>query len=161
MPVNTDFKELLKIFNREKVRYLIVGGYAVIEYTEPRYTKDLDIWVSPDKLNAKKVYKALQEFGAPLSNIGVEDFMNEQLVYQMGIPPSRIDILMGLKELRFEECWEKRFRARYGKIQTQFLSREQLITNKAAVGRPQDLIDVQHLLLAESLTIRRKRQKKP
>ena len=155
MTANSDFKELLKIFNRESVKYLIVGGYAVIEYTEPRYTKDLDIWVNPDKQNAKRVFRALKAFGAPLSNITVEDFMNKKMVYQMGVPPSRIDILMGLKKLRFEVCWKTRFKANYGSIPTQFLSLPALIVNKRAVGRPQDLIDVNNLRLAESLLTQR------
>jgi hypothetical protein len=100
--MNSDFKELLKIFGREKVRYLIIGGYAVAKHSEPRYTKDLDIWISNSRENAERVYQALKEFGAPLANITVKDFTMPTLVFQIGIEPSRIDILMGLKELDFD-----------------------------------------------------------
>jgi hypothetical protein len=84
--MNSDFKELLKVFNTNGVKYLVVGGYAVIEYTEPRYTKDLDIWISTEKENAAAVFRSLREFGAPLSGILEEDFANEELFYQMGRP---------------------------------------------------------------------------
>src|SRR5258708_39449313 len=102
MNPNSDFKELLSLLNAAQVRYLVVGGYAVIEHTEPRYTKDLDIWVSPDRGKAEGVYAALKDFGAPLANITVDDFTNPALVYHMGRPPVRIAILMGLKGLELE-----------------------------------------------------------
>jgi hypothetical protein len=102
--MNSDFKELLKIFAEEKVKYLIIGGYAVAKHAEPRYTKDLDIWISNTRENAERVYRALKKFGAPHANIAVEDFTAPSLVFQIGIEPSRIDILMGLKELNFEDC---------------------------------------------------------
>jgi hypothetical protein len=135
--------------NEEQVRYLIVGGYAVIEHTEPRYTKDLDIWVSPARDNAERVYASLKRFGAPLSNITVEDFANTGTVYQMGRPPVRVDILMGVAGLDFESAWNNRVESSYGEVRTQFLSIEDLIINKRAVGRPQDLIDVENLQLAQ------------
>ena len=102
--MNSDFKELLKIFGEAKVKYLIIGGYAVAKHAEPRYTKDLDIWISNSRENAEKVYSALKQFGAPLNNITIEDFTIPTLVFQIGIEPSWIDILMGLTELNFDEC---------------------------------------------------------
>ncbi len=147
--MNSDFKELLKALNDEKVRYLIVGGYAVIKHTEPRYTKDLDIWVSTDKDNAQKVYSALQNFGAPLDGVSVDDFTNPSIVYYLGRSPARVDILMSLKGLSFEESWNNRVEAIFGDIPTQFLSSQDLVINKRLAGRPQDLMDVESLLLAQ------------
>jgi len=103
MPIPSDYKELLKILNRHRVRYLIVGAYAVIHYTEPRYTKDLDIWVEPEIKNAKRVYEALKEFGAPLKDISVADFANKNLVYQIGVEPVRVDIINLQSSLRLRK----------------------------------------------------------
>lgn len=149
MSQNSDFKELLSRLNEAQARYLVVGGYAVIEHTEPRYTKDLDIWISPDRENAGRVYTALKEFGAPLANITVDDFTNPEIVYHMGRPPARVDVLMGLEGLEFEASWKDRMASTYGDVPTQFLSPRDLIINKRLVGRPQDLIDVENLLLAQ------------
>ena len=152
--LNSDFKELLSLLNAAQVRYLVVGGYAVMEYTEPRYTKDLDIWVSPDRDNAERVYAALKQFGAPLANITVKDFTNPDLVYHMGRPPVRVDILMGLTGLEFEPAWGNRVAGNYGEVATQFISIEDLIINKRAAGRPQDLMDVENLRLAQQRNLR-------
>ena len=96
MFVNSDFSDLLNLFNANNVKYLVIGGYAVIQYAEPRYTKDLDIWISVDQENATAVYKALKEFGAPLAEMTEVDFSQEGYFYQMGLPPMRVDILMGI-----------------------------------------------------------------
>jgi hypothetical protein len=149
MSQNSDFKELLSLLNEAQVRYLVVGGYAVIEHTEPRYTKDLDIWVSPDRENAARVHAALKKFGAPLTDISVDDFTNPEIVYHMGRPPARVDVLMGLKGLDFEASWNGRIVSAYGDVPTQFLSPDDLIVNKRLVGRLQDLMDVESLLLAQ------------
>ena len=103
--MNSDFKDLLKILNDYKVRYLVVGGYAVMAYTEPRYTKDLDIWVEATPKNAKAVYKALREFEAPLANLKEADFATEGFFYQMGRPPARVDILMSIQGVVFADAW--------------------------------------------------------
>ncbi len=97
--MNSDFKDLLRIFDDNKVKYLVIGGYAVAKHGEPRYTKDIDLWISNNRENAEKVYFALEKFGAPLKNITVEDFTIPTVVFQIGIEPARIDILMGLKDL--------------------------------------------------------------
>ena len=85
--MNSDFRDLLRIFNAGKVRYLVVGGHAVMKYTEPRYTKDLDLWIEATPKNARAVFKALKEFGAPLANLTEADFSKEGFFYQMGRPP--------------------------------------------------------------------------
>jgi hypothetical protein len=145
--MNSDFKELLKIFAEEKVKYLIIGGYAVAKHSEPRYTKDLDIWIGNKRENAERVYQALKNFGAPLANITVEDFTVPTLVFQLGIEPSRIDILMGLKDLDFDACYERKAVATIGDAEIYFISIDDLIFNKQLTGRPQDLVDVEKLQL--------------
>ena len=94
--INSDFEELLSIFNENGVRYLIVGGHAVMLYTEPRYTKDLDVWIDASVENAERVYRSLLAFGAPLAGLTAKDFAEEGSFYQMGIPPVRVDILMSI-----------------------------------------------------------------
>ena len=145
--MNSDFKELLKIFGERKVEYLIIGGYAVAKHAEPRYTKDLDIWISNSEENAEKIFHALKEFGASLTNVTVEDFTIPTLVFQIGMEPSRIDILMGLKELNFEECWKRRAIAQISDFEIYFIALDDLIFNKRLTGRPQDLRDAEILQL--------------
>ena len=107
MFINSDYSDLLRIFNANNVRYLVIGGYAVVQYAEPRYTKDLDVWISTDKVNAKAVYKALKEFGAPLEGMTEKDFSEEGYFFQMGVPPVRLDVLMGIPGVVFEDCWKR------------------------------------------------------
>ena len=145
MFTNSDFNELLKLFTNNSVRYLVIGGYAVVQYSEPRYTKDLDLWISADMTNAKAVYRALKAFGAPLSGMTEDDFAEEGYFYQMGIPPVRVDIMMGIPGLNFEDAWKNRNEIRFDELVVPFISREDLITAKRASGRPQDLIDANHL----------------
>lgn len=145
MAVNSDFKELLNIFNRYQVKYLVIGGYAVIQYTEPRYTKDLDVWVSTEKENAAAVFQALCDFGAPLTGMTEDDFAHEGYFYQMGIPPVRVDVLMSVTGLTFREAWSRRVEEDFDGITVMFISKQDLITIKLATGRPQDLIDAERL----------------
>ncbi|MBN1146964.1 MAG: hypothetical protein JXA78_06900 [Anaerolineales bacterium] len=105
MFVNSDFSDLLKLFNDNNVRYLVIGGYVFIQYAEPRYTKDLGLWVSTDATNAVSVYAALREFGAPLAELTEADFSEEGYFYQMGVPPMRVDILMGMPGLELSGGW--------------------------------------------------------
>ncbi len=151
MFVNSDFSDLLKLFNEYGVRYLVIGGYAVIQYAEPRYTKDLDLWISTDPANAKAVYRALREFGAPLAGLTPEDFAEEGYFYQMGVPPVRVDVLMGIPGLAFEPAWERRVEVDFGDLSVLFISREDLIKAKLASGRKQDLLDVELLLQIDEL----------
>lgn len=145
MWVNSDFSELLSLFNAYQVSYLVIGGYAVIRYTEPRYTKDLDLWVRADPTNAKAVYAALREFGAPLAGLTEQDFAAEGYFYQMGVPPLRVDLLMSISGVTFAEAWERREEVEIGGLRLAFISRADLITTKMATGRPQDLVDAQLL----------------
>ena len=145
MFVNSDFTDLLKLFNDKHVRYLIIGGYAVIQYAEPRYTKDLDVWISTDPANAQAVYQALKAFGAPLAELTEADFAEEGYFYQMGVPPMRVDILMGIPGLAFEEAWKRQVEIDFEGLWVRFISRDDLITAKRASGRPQDQIDADTL----------------
>lgn len=145
MLTNPDFKELLSTFKRYKIKYLVVGGYAVMKYTEPRYTKDLDIWISTDKQNAENVFAALCDFGAPLINLTPDDFTQEGYFYQMGKPPFRLDIMMSIPGLDFQQAYKNKIEVEIGSVTIPFISRLDLIKSKKASGRPQDLIDVEKL----------------
>ncbi len=145
MLVNSDFKDLLRNFNDSQVKYLVVGGYAVIKYAEPRYTKDIDLWISADKDNAAAVYKALRAFGAPLTGLTEDDFAHEGYFYQLGVAPLRVDILMSIPGLEFEPAWGRRVMVDFDGLMIPFISKQDLIISKTASGRPQDLIDAELL----------------
>jgi hypothetical protein len=145
MPVNQDLSDLFKILFEEKVEYLIIGAHAVSFYTQPRYTKDIDILVNPTKENASRVWRALERFGAPLQDISLSDFQDEELVYQIGIEPNRIDILMGIPSVIFPEAWKNRIESRYTEIPINIIGKQDLIKTKKAVDRPQDRLDIQRL----------------
>jgi len=142
---NKDFKDLFKLLNEEHVDYLIVGAHAVIYYTEPRYTKDMDVWIAPTRDNAKKIWKALSQFGAPLANISIDDFTNEDLVYQIGVAPNRIDILMGISGIEFKEANKNRVQTTYAGETIYLLSKDDLIKAKRASNRKQDQLDIEKL----------------
>ena len=141
MFVNPDFSDLLQSLNDNHVKYLVIGGYAVVQYAEPRFTKDLDVWISTDAENAEAVYKSLREFGAPLMELTVKDFSEEGYFFQMGVPPVRVDILMGIPGAAFDECWSRRKEVDFDGLKVFFISKNDLILAKRASGRPQDLID--------------------
>jgi hypothetical protein len=141
MFVNSDFSDLLRLFNVNSVRYLVIGGYALVQYAEPRFTKDLDLWISTDAANAGAVYQALLEFGAPIEEMTEKDFTEEGYFFQMGVPPVRIDILMGIPGMGFDEAWIRRNEVDFDQLLVPFISRDDLIIVKRAAGRPQDIID--------------------
>ena len=151
MLTSPDFKELLKIFEKHKIRYLIVGGYAVMKYSEPRFTKDLDVFIATDQENAKSVYLALKEFGAPLENLSSDDFTHEGYFYQMGRPPLRVDIMMSIPGIEFDVAWKNREVVELNDLKLFFISRSDLIRTKEVSGRPQDKIDSEKLKEAEQL----------
>ena len=145
MLTSPEFKELLKLFAERDVRYLIVGGYAVAKYSEPRFTKDLDILISIDSVNAKEVYEALRAFGAPLENLSPGDFSKEGYFYQMGRDPLRIDIMMSIPGVEFQDAWKRRETVDLDGFKVNFISLSDLIRAKEAGGRPQDMIDLENL----------------
>jgi hypothetical protein len=145
MAVNPDFNDLFKTFNDCHVEYLVVGAHAVMFYARPRYTKDLDVWVNPTPENAQCVWNALADFGAPLQDVTVASFTDPDLVYQVGVPPNRFDIMMGLPGVTFAEAWAHREQSSYGGTPISIMGRQELIRVKRAAGRPQDLLDIQEL----------------
>lgn len=158
MGVSQDYRDLLSTLNDCKVRYLVVGAHALAYYTEPRFTKDLDIWVEASPENAQKVFKALAAFGAPLTDVSVSDFTAPDLIYQIGVPPCRVDVMTGISGVSFSAAWRRRKRAEYGVVRISVLGRADLIRNKRASGRPQDLLDVRNLT---KVAAKRKRRRKP
>jgi hypothetical protein len=143
--MNSDLTELLCLLNEAKVRYLVIGGQAAIAYSEPRYTKDLDLWVEPSKLNAQKLIKSLEKFGAPTNSISTEDFEKPGTVFIFGIEPNRVDILTKVKGATFTKCYKSRTIHLISRLKIPFVSISDLIKIKKATGRPQDLMDVEKL----------------
>lgn len=147
-----DFKELLSIFNAHNIKYLVVGGYAVGFHSQPRATKDLDIFVRPDLENARAVYAALAQFGAPLGSLKPEDFLDRRGIFRMGHAPVMIEILPAIEGVEFDEAWERRVQVLIdaeSSLSAPMISREDLITAKLASARPQDLADVDAIRKAE------------
>ncbi len=158
--MNSDFRDLLRIFNDHRVKYLVVGAYAFMKHAEPRYTKDLDLWVKAGRTNAVRVFQALREFGAPLRGLTENDFSKEGFFYQIGVEPTRIDILMSIPGLDFDKAWENRVEANLGGTKAVILSKDDLITSKRASGRPQDFVDIQTLTTPRKKSITKPRQKR-
>ncbi len=146
MDISPDYKDLFKTLNKHKVKYLVVGAYAVVYYTEPRFTKDLDVFVKANSKNADKLYAALKEFGAPLKNVSVEDFCNKNIVYQIGVAPVRIDIIVGLSAMKFDSAWKNRIRSKYGNVPINIIGIKDLIKLKKKTNRLQDRLDLEKLL---------------
>jgi hypothetical protein len=122
-----------------------------MKYSEPRFTKDLDMWIATDPENASSVYVALKEFGVPLANLIPGDFTQKDYFYQMGRPPLRVDIMMSIPGVEFEEAWKNREVVELAGLRIPFISRSDLIRAKEASGRPQDKIDIAKLKEAEQL----------
>lgn len=141
-----DYLELLRLLNDCRVRYLVIGGYAVIQYTEPRYTKDLDIWIEASTTNAKRVLKALTAFGAPIDNLTVDELAKPGLIYVFGVPPLRVDMLNRARGASFASAWKTRKKVDVGGVKANFVSKPVLIKLKRQAGRHQDLADLQRLL---------------
>jgi len=144
MAESPHYTELLQLLNEFEVEYLIVGGYAVMKYGEPRYTKDLDVWVHNSSHNSVRVIGALKKFGAPLEHDGItpETFTEKQVVYQIGIAPVRIDILTEITGVQFPNAWSRKVASVLFGVPVHFISLDDLVTNKEAMGRSSDLKDL-------------------
>jgi hypothetical protein len=146
-----DQRDLLRVFNERKVRYLIVGGYAVSYFTEPRVTKDLDIFIDTSDENVAIVYTALAAFGAPIAGMTPKDFQDPAWGYQIGQPPSRIDILQELTAIDFDSAWNAGEDGIIDSdIPVRYISAADLIKNKLALGRHRDLADVEAIRESET-----------
>jgi hypothetical protein len=147
MKTEKDFEDLLKLFNKNKVRYCVVGAYAMAFYAKPRFTKDMDILVEPCPGNAGRVLKSLKEFGFKESNLAARDFIREGKIIQLGYEPLRIDILTSIEGCNFQEVWKNRARGVYGKQKVSFIGLNELVKNKRASDRKQDRADIEMLVL--------------
>jgi len=145
MRIEKDFKEFIELLNRNSVRYLVVGGFAVAFHAEPRFTKDIDFFLDRSKKNAERVLETLKQFG--FGNIGLSksDFIKPGDIVQLGLPPVRIDLMTSLTGLDFAAAWKNRVVEKYGDIPVFFISKEDLIHNKKAMGRMRDLGDLEML----------------
>jgi hypothetical protein len=140
--MNSDFADILSALSAAGVEFLIVGAHALAAHGVPRATGDLDIWIRPTPDNAERTLRALAAFGAPLSDLSVEDLTKPDTVFQMGVPPSRIDILSGITGVSFTDAWDRRVTVHLAVGEVAVLSKADFIANKAAVGRPKDLADM-------------------
>lgn len=144
--MNSDFKDLLLLFAEEGVEYMVVGGYAVIHYTQPRYTKDIDIWLKPSEENSWRVMRAFNRFGMPLIDVTREDFTQEGLQYVVGVAPCQIDFLTSLPGLgSFDDAMRHASKSDAGNSPILFLGKDDLITAKRTAGRLQDLADIEEI----------------
>ena len=146
-----DYKDLLSAVHAHGVRYLIVGGYAVIYHAQPRFTKDIDLFIKADSANAQAIYAALAAFGAPLQGIRPEDFAERGSFFRFGRDPHGFDILPDIPGVDFEEVWERRVEGvidpKSG-LKAYFISASDLIASKLAAGRPQDIADAESIRMA-------------
>ncbi len=140
--MNPDFTDMLSAFFAEGVEFLVVGAHAVAAYGHPRATGDLDLWVRASPDNAQRVMRALRRFGAPLHDLTPEDLSTPDIVFQVGLPPRRIDILTSISGVDFDAAWRGRTTLRVGGLELPFISRDDLLANKRASGRPKDLADI-------------------
>ncbi len=139
--LNDDYREMLQILLGNRVRFLVVGAYALGAYGYPRATGDIDIWAEPSSENSKRIYASLAEFGAPLSDISESAFSEEGITFQIGVAPRRIDILTGIDGVLFTQAYEHKEDIEVDGLNIPFLSKSDLIRNKRATGRPKDSLD--------------------
>jgi hypothetical protein len=141
----TDVLDLLREFSARDVRYLVVGAHALGYWGLPRATGDFDLLIEPTDDNALRVFAALQAFGAPLFDLTVEDLATPGVVFQIGVPPYRIDLITRVSGVTFDEAWSERAVAELPGLSLPIIGRQALIRNKRASGRPKDLVDLQML----------------
>jgi hypothetical protein len=147
--LNPDFRDMLSALCDEDVEFLLVGAYALAAHGLPRATGDMDIWIRCSAENARRVWRALQRFGAPLFDVTVEDLQSPGLVFQIGVVPRRVDILTAIDGVLFDDAWMQRKTVEIEGLTIAVIGRTQLIQNKKAAGRPKDLADVAWLETTE------------
>ncbi len=143
--MNRDFVEMLSAFFEAGVEYLVVGAHALGAHVQPRATGDLDLWVRPTAENSARVMSALRQFGAPLDDVNAGDFEQPNQVIQLGVVPNRIDLLTSISGVSFADAWPRRKEVRVEGLMVPILGRDDLIRNKRATGRTQDLADLEIL----------------
>lgn len=147
--MNSDFVDLLRLFAAHKVRYLIVGGYAAMRYSQPRFTKDLDVWLEPSIENSKNILAAFRDFGMPMIDVTPEDFSREGLQYMVGRTPVLFDFLTSLPQMNFAQCWDHKTTEQEAGFAVHYLGVNELIRAKTIANRPQDLIDISEIQRAQ------------
>lgn len=143
--MNRDFVEMLSALSEAGAEYLVVGAHALAAHGHPRATGDLDLWVRADAANARRVLDALGRFGSPLLDLSEADLAREGTVFQIGVPPVRVDILTSVSGVTFDEAWPRRTTVALAGLEVGVIGREDLIRNKRATGRAQDLLDAARL----------------
>jgi hypothetical protein len=145
MEIQSDFKELLQLFNSHKVEYLITGAYALAAHGAPRYTGDIELYVKPDPANAENIVNALDEFGFGSLGLHAGDFSKPGQIIQLGVVPGRVDIITSISGVTWEAAVTGKLPGSYGGVPVNFIGREQFIMNKRATGRLKDLADIEAL----------------
>jgi predicted nucleotidyltransferase len=142
MNIQKDFKEFIVLLNAKRVEYLIVGGYAVSFYSQPKLTQDIDFWIRPTLINAKKIMMVLKEFGFSSLDITMHDLINPGKIIELGNPPLRIDLINRISGVKFAEAYKHKSMGNYFGIPAAFIGKDDLIRNKKAAGRKKDLDDL-------------------
>lgn len=145
MIVEPDYLDFLKMLNQNEVTYMVVGGYALAAHNAPRFTGDMDIWVKPDIENAKKIVRAIDDFGFGSLGITEKDFLSKNYFIQIGYAPVRIDITADISGITFEEAYFRKKEIDLSGLPVPFIGLDDLIRNKIASGRAQDIADVEKL----------------
>ncbi len=145
MEIQSDFKELLELFNAHNVDYIIVGGYALAFHGAPRFTGDIDIFVAPVENNAEKIILALRDFGFESIELDKEDFISPEKVIQLGVPPVRIDIMTSLTGVSWAQAQSGKVPGNYSGVPVYFIGRSELIKNKKVLHRKKDIADIESL----------------
>jgi len=143
--LNSDYRDILRVLSERKVKFLLVGAYAMATHGYPRSTMDIDLWVMPDPENARLVLQALEDFGAPSGDLSPEDLQNEGIIFQIGVAPRRIDILTSIDGLSFADAFSRSEILEIDSIPVRVLSVPDLIKNKRSTGRTKDLADAELL----------------
>lgn len=143
--MNRDFRELLSEFSAKHVEFIVIGAHALAAHGHVRATKDLDVWIRAESMNARRVVEALRAFGVPLTEVSVDDFAKPGITFQIGVDPVRIDVITEVDGVTFDEAWPRRLVKVLDGLSVPVLSRKDLIANKKATGRLQDLADVEAL----------------
>lgn len=151
MSLSKDFIEFIESFNKNRVNYLLVGGHALAFHGLPRFTKDIDFWVEPNRKNAVRVLAALKDFGFSDFDLTEEDFCKPGQIIQLGMPPNRIDLVTSIDGVEFGPAFQRKIISPYKDTQVVVIHIDDLIANKKATGREQDLLDVKNLLSAADL----------
>jgi len=151
MYLDNNYKDIITVFNKYNVKYIVAGAFAMSKVGYSRSTYDIDLWIEKTKENAINIYHALDEFGVPFS-IEPDDFLKEKSVLQIGIKPCRIDILTDIDGLDFTNAWENSSLVDFGGLKARSLSISDLIINKTATNRPKDKLDLEQLKALAQIT---------